>query len=670
MKIDRKDFLKVAGGAVVGGAAGFVFSGAPFNAFQWIVEWTQDQYVPGSGAERYLQSICQACPNACTVSVRMIGERAVKIETSVGGGCPIGQNLIQQLYHPDRVAFPMERAGAKGKAKFTAQIGDAAWNTAVEKIAKKIGELRAANKPLSIAAINGAHAGVSGLLLDRLVKACGSPHVYTEPCVHGASSAAVRALYNKEGSLGYDFAGADYILSFSARLFEGWGMMADMHKNLLAWKKSGTRLVQIDAQCTRTASLATEWVPLPKAGTEAVLAMGIAHLLFKAGKRSNAANAAAWTQIVMNDYTPDRVAKVTGVPEATLKKIADALMRARRPIAVAGRGAKSVSSSTLEIAAIEGLNSMLGGGTFIETPPTLGAPRYDAAAAASIKNAKTFAGLDEFIKSKDAFDVVFINDADPVYRSVFGKELAKKLEQASLVVAFTTLINDTAAYADIVLPTVTSLELPSVDKKTVVAPRYKAMHAGDAIIAIAKKIAGVADSFPYARYSDAVAAAGKGGRAAGGAPTIPIALFEKYYNTISKKVDDTAFPLSLIPFEVPSIGDGAGLALPYTLKSIDEKVYSRNKLWVHMNPETAKKFGKCEGSRVDLESQRGEVGSVRVHLTKTVAPDTVAVPLGFGHRHYTAYGEDKGVNPKEIMCDDIDPVSGNADWWFTRIKLS
>jgi len=46
MKIDRKDFLKMAGGAIAGGAAGCLFSGAPFDALQWIVEWTQDQHVP------------------------------------------------------------------------------------------------------------------------------------------------------------------------------------------------------------------------------------------------------------------------------------------------------------------------------------------------------------------------------------------------------------------------------------------------------------------------------------------------------------------------------------------------------------------------------------------------------------------------------------------------
>ena len=67
-KIERKDFLKIGGGAVVGGLTGYVFSGAPFLGLQWLVEWTQDQYVPAPGREEYLKSICSACRRVASVS--------------------------------------------------------------------------------------------------------------------------------------------------------------------------------------------------------------------------------------------------------------------------------------------------------------------------------------------------------------------------------------------------------------------------------------------------------------------------------------------------------------------------------------------------------------------------------------------------------------------------
>ncbi|HQL81580.1 MAG TPA: molybdopterin dinucleotide binding domain-containing protein, partial [Spirochaetota bacterium] len=86
--------------------------------------------------------------------------------------------------------------------------------------------------------------------------------------------------------------------------------------------------------------------------------------------------------------------------------------------------------------------------------------------------------------------------------------------------------------------------------------------------------------------------------------------------------------------------------------------------------KTADGQGVSEGERIDIESSRGEIGSVRAHLTDTVAPGTIAIPLGFGHKAYTRYAREKGVNPKEIMTNDIDPLTGAANWWLTRVKIS
>ncbi len=80
-KLERKDVIKLAGGAVLGTAVGTVFSGAPFLGLQWLVEWTQDQYVPGKGDEKFIASICQSCPAKCNFSIRMMGNRAIKVET-------------------------------------------------------------------------------------------------------------------------------------------------------------------------------------------------------------------------------------------------------------------------------------------------------------------------------------------------------------------------------------------------------------------------------------------------------------------------------------------------------------------------------------------------------------------------------------------------------------
>lgn len=669
-KFERRDIIKMASGAIVGGSVGALFSGAPFLGLQWLVEWTQDQYVPGAGETRYVSGVCQACPNKCAISVRMIGQRAVKVETA-NSGCATAQAIVQLLYHPDRIRQPLKRVGKKGSGKFA----PVSYEEALKDIAAKINELRDSGTPQTIAAINGPNADISSQLLERLVKASGSANFYYEPSFDTLSAAAVGLTQNQAGSIHYDFENSDYILSFSARLLEGWGEAGRMHKVFAGWKDRGARYVQIDALANRSASAADMWVPV-NAGTEAVLAMGIAYYLITAyGKRSGGANFAQWSQMIIKDYTPDAVSEITGVAPEKIKEIAREFAYAKAPVAVAGKGAKGVSSSTVEIAAVQALNSLVGafgrrGGVFIKSTRTLGAPALDAIAAAGIKNSKKAAGIDAYIKNGDAAELLFLNEANPVLRSVYGKDAADKLAKIPMVVAFAVVPNDTTKYADYILPSVSTLEMASAKGDEAVAPRYKAMYAGDSILMIAKAVKGVQNAFPWNGYRELIAATGQADIRAAANFSFPMDLFSNYLTELTKKMSAADYPLALIPFELPLVGDGSGLALPYTLKGLDDTTLTGKKLWVLLNPDTADKYGVSEGESIDIESKRGEVGSVKAHLTKTVAPDVVAVPIGFGQKSSTMYAEGKGINPKEIMSDDIDPISGVADWWCTRVKIS
>lgn len=669
-KFERRDIILMAGGTVAGAAAGTLFSGAPFQMLQWLVEWTQDQHVPGSGDERYVDGVCRACGEGCKISVRMIGNRAVKVETA-DSGCARAQAAIQLLYHPERIRGPLKRTGRKGSARFE----PVSWDQAIKDIAGKIDSLRKAGKGDSMAAVDSMRRGISGLLLERLLKACGSPHFYGEPSLDGLSAAAVALTQYQAGSLHYDFENADYILSFGARLVEGWGDAARMNRAFSGWKARGARYVHVDTLCTRSAAVADSWIPV-RAGSEAVLALGIANSLLRMGRGSGAGNFAQFSQIVINDFTPERVAELTGVSIEDQKKIAREFASARNPVAVAGRGAVGVSSSTVEIAAVMALNSMVGslgrkGGVMLAVMRGLGEPAMDASAAQSYRKAARSAGLDAFIKNKDIPEVLFVNEGNPVHRSALGMKLAGKLEKIPMVVAFASLINDTAAYADYILPTVSTLETGPREGAEPVSGRYEAMHAGDALLKIAKSLAGIQASFPWNSYRDIPPAAGEMEARAPGNFTLPVDLLKTYLADVSKRLSPSKdYPLALVPFELYMVGDGDGLALPYVLKGIDGQTLTGKKLWVSMNPETADTHGVSEGERIDIESRRGEIGSVKVHLSGTVAPGVIAVPLGFGHECYTEYASGKGVNPKEIMNNKIDRVSGAADWWFTRVKIS
>ncbi|MCP4130781.1 MAG: molybdopterin-dependent oxidoreductase [bacterium] len=654
-KIERKEFLTLSGGAVVGGMAGFVFSGAPFMGFQWLAEWSQDQYVPPSGKLTLANSINSDCTCNCQVSVKKVGPRAIKIE-SAEGVCPSCLNALQLAYHPDRIHKPLKQTGAKGSGKWAA----VSWEEAKKDITSKLKDKK------NIAGIN-KQSGYSAELLERFITTTGSRQTYYEPSLDTLTEAALG------GSVKYDLENADYILSFGAKLVEGWGNGVDIYKNIPNWVNDGNKkIVQIDTVCTRTASMATEWVPLAKPGTEGILAMGIANYLIRnKQKGSDGADFSKWSELVLNYYSLEKAAALTGVNKDKIIELAESLLAAKNPVVVAGRGAKGVSSSSAEILAVYALNSLIGSkaaslvGSKLKNGTSLTSPSF-----AGLNDSKKAAGLDEFIE-KGSFDCLLINEADPVYKSVNGKKLVEKMKaKGAFVVAIAPLINDTAEYADYILPSLSFLEVSETSERSAIKNYAASKHSGDYIIEIAKEIEASTASFPWDNYN-AFVLSQKAGPIEYDVRTFSFKVKELQKEIVGlKDINASKKPLSLVPIEVPVIGDGDGLAFPYVLKTIDSNIFAFGKQFVHMNKKTAHEQGVGEGSSIKIISERGTIGKVKVHLTNTVAPGVIAIPLGFGHAAYTKYAKCKGVNPKEIMTNKIDPLSGTADWWLTKVEIS
>jgi len=549
------------------------------------------------------------------------------------------------LYHPERIGMPLKLDGAKGSGKYV----PVKWDVALKDISSRMNKLISEGKGNTIAAIN-KNESLNGQLMEKFIKAAGSNNVYYEASLKSITSAALGGFIN------YDFANTDYVLSFGAKLVEGWNSSVDMQKVFTNWKAKGTKIVQADTVCTMTASLANEWVPV-KPGTEAVLAFGIANYLITSKKMTSSGDEfAKWSQLIINKFPLAKVATFTGVKEDVIKKIADEFSKAKNPVAVAGKGGAGVSASSAEIIAVYCLNTLV-----------------KSKAATLMKNsAVTYtgdvAGVDALIKD-GKFSMLFLNNANPVYKSALGEDLKKKMEKA-FVVSINPIMNDSAAYADYILPSLSYLEAVTPSNKEVVKKFKESKDAKDIIIALAKAVDKTKNTFSFSDGIDSYKIAGKDS-ATGGKFSFNVDKVKNVIDAIEKKLAQNAeYPLAMVPVEVPLVGDGDGLAFPYVLKSIDPKVMLYNDMYVQINRDTAKKYSISEGESLVIKSARGKLGKVYATLTDTVAPDTVAIPLGFGHKNFTKYGSGKGVNPKTIMAADVDPLTGTADWWSTRVKIS
>lgn len=93
--------------------------------------------------ETIVHSSCRACISNCGVLVHVRNGRVTKVEgdeidpMSKGRICPKGLAAIQALYNPNRMKYPMKRAGERGENKWER----ISWQEAIDTIADNLMEI-------------------------------------------------------------------------------------------------------------------------------------------------------------------------------------------------------------------------------------------------------------------------------------------------------------------------------------------------------------------------------------------------------------------------------------------------------------------------------------------------------------------------------------------------
>ncbi len=564
MEITRRNFVQF----LVGGAAGIHMTPLPWKLMDDIAIWTQNWPwvpVPTTGRFHHEKSVCGLCPGGCGIEVRKVDERAVKIEgrtdypVNPGGICPLGAGGLQLLYDETiRFTGPMKRVGPRGAGEFA----DISWKEALETVAGRIAGLRSNDRPEALAAVDGNRRwSTMSLLVRRLLEAVGSPNYMRMPTIEDTYAVANMLMQGTEGPMAYDMENSDFILSFGCALIEGWGAPGRV---IDAWGrrhqdqgKKAPRVVQVESRASDTASKADAWVT-PRPGTEAALALGIAHVLISedlvdGSFLSNHTHGYHdWTgpgggerrgfkSMVLEKYPPDEVEKITGVKAERIVSLARDFGRSRSPMAMYGKGKGDLNGSLLECMAVQSLNALKGninkpGGVIVQEPLPLKPWRPvepDPAAAAGLARGRVdgagragapfteslpgdFAAA-VLAEEGPAVDTLLIFASNPAY-NLPGGVFRKALEKIPFIVSFSPFQDETAAMADLILPDQTCLEkleevvwpvglqYPMLGlSKPVVRPVYATRHAGDTVIAMAKKIGPpVSEAFPWKGFEPAL----------------------------------------------------------------------------------------------------------------------------------------------------------------------
>nr|HID58665.1 molybdopterin oxidoreductase [Desulfobacterales bacterium] len=765
MKLDRRGFIKFFTGA----GAGLMLSPLPWKLTDDISIWTQNwpwTPVPPEGKVTYAHTACTLCPGGCGITVRKVEDRAIKIEgredhpVNRGGICILGLAGLQLLYGPSRIKSPLKRTGNRGSGRWE----KISWEEGISELSSKLSELRRNGEAHTAACILGSDRGTTGHLFSRFFTAYGSPNVIRTPSIQDTYEITLALMHGVEGgTIAYDLERADFIISFSSGLVEGWGSPVRTIMTNSLWKgdpsKQRARVVQVETRLSNTAAKADEWLPI-RPGTDAALAMGLAHVIITKGiydKRfvnkfcfgfedwtdKSGKTHMGFKRLALEQYSPQRVSDITGISASKIVALGQAFAKATHPLAVCGRGKGSTAGSVYEFMAIHALNALVGninrrGGVFqlresdITQWPTVKKdaiavrcgkmPRIDGAGTDQYPLARHLLNrFPEVINTGKGYPikVLLVHDANPIYTMPDSKAVEEAFSRIPFIVSFSSYMDETAKYADLILPNHTYLErwedvptpigipTPVLSlARPVVKPQFDTRHVGDVLITLARTLGGtIAESFKWDDYETLLkdtmgnrwnALKDKGfleDRTYGEASSAPTfstssGKFEFYatrlsrtgikikndieclphYEPISPMGDSSTYPLILIPYESIRIADGAIGNPPFLTKTLEDTVLRKDDLFVEINPRTAMKYGFSELQYAMIRTPRGKI-KVRLHLYDGIMPGILAMPKGLGHSAYDRFIKGKGVNFNTVMASAEEPVSGLDATWGIRAKL-
>jgi anaerobic selenocysteine-containing dehydrogenase len=307
--------------------------------------------------------------------------RAVKIEgladhpLNCGGLGPKGQSGLQLLYHPDRLRSPLRRDGPRGSGRWR----PATWEEAFGGLSKTLGALRASGGPRALAVLDGDPRGPVRELWERFLEAYGSPnHVDHRPMSDGGKTLAMAYMHGVPELSAYDWERTQYVLGFGASLFESWCQTIHFTRASSALRR-GTpghrvKFVQVSPRFSVTAAKADEWVPIEPA-TYGALALALGHVLVRdklcdsAFLQEHTFGFEDWTDaagkphrgfrdLLLKDYPPEKAAAVTGIPAATIVRLAHELAAHRPAIALADGAAAGATNGLGTAMAIHALNEI------------------------------------------------------------------------------------------------------------------------------------------------------------------------------------------------------------------------------------------------------------------------------------------------------------------------
>ena len=416
------------------------------------------------------------CPDTCAMLVTVEDGRAVGVRGDPehpftnGFLCTKVSRYHERTHSPDRVLHPMRRVGRKGEGRFER----VSWDEALDEIAGRFAEI-AASEDGPEAILPYSYAGTMGLVQGESMDRRFFHRL-------GASLLA-RTICATAGSEGWAATvgasiGTDPEQFHKARLIVLWGtntLTSNVHlwPRILDARKAGAEIVAIDPYRNRTAAAADRWLAI-RPGTDAALALAIAHVAFRDGlaDRDYLERYTIGADLFERraaEWSPARAAAVTGLAVDEIEWLARRYAVVR-PAAIrlnyglqrhAGGG--SAVRAIAALPAVTGAWRDAGGGALLSASGVFDIDKSALARPDLIRgNPRTINMVrlgEALLEARPPVRAVYVYNSNP---AAVAPDQAKVLEGLGREDLFTVVHEqfqtDTADYADLLLPATTQLE--------------------------------------------------------------------------------------------------------------------------------------------------------------------------------------------------------------------
>ncbi len=637
---------------------------------------------------------CTLCYHSCGTKVTVEDGVAVKIEgleshpLNKGKLCPKGEAALENIYHPDRLKYPMKRVDSRFE-RIT-------WDQALTEIAEKLLWLKKEYGPEVLGVFSGS-IGVENLemvgLTQRFKAAFGSPNFFSVESICYRMRIRTRQItFGKYPTEELD-----------SNLYVLWGHNPDesdfplklaIEENL----KKGAKVVVIDPKRIPLADRAEMYLRI-RPGTDGALGLAMIHVIINE-KLYDAEFVEKYTygfdRLVshIQPFTPEWAEKITWVPAQEIRRLARLFAKTKGAGIYQGTNTQDQTANGTQNSRIFSILQVITGNINIPGAWTI-SPRLKLGDVGMAVEGRPL-GADQYPLfyevwgRKSPYGVVtcvpenvperikafFVIGGNPILSmpdSNAFKEAFKKLE---LLVVHDLFMTETGELAHYVLPACSHLEkwglaytynvchcLPYLMlRKKAIEPLYESWSEWKFFTELAKRL-GIGDKFPWKSEEELVAfELGPTGL------TFKQLLEEKpegafyqekqygmkdaKFSTPSGKIEIYSEALKNVGFDplptyleprrspvsspellkrYPLILSTGNRNLYYThaqFRKVDSLKQKSPEPRAELGPKTALQYGIKEGDEIFIETNRG-VARMKAHVDERVSEGVVLVPHGW-----------------------------------------